>query len=347
MRRWALILPLSVVALGVSGSVFRTDVRASNSGSDSHDEKPVIQSAAPDLDHGTLTIRGTGFGSRAPRVFLTTSVQLRLKSASPTEVVAWLPAAVVPATYRLILTTQPRYDDPKTATFYVAIGLVGPSGPTGPTGPAGADGATGATGATGPAGADGATGATGATGPQGASGPQGLTGATGPQGPAGPQGPQGPTGPQGPIGPTGATGPIASTPTPTPTPTLPPCGNRTYTFSMTSTTGSTFEGAAWPGGSQTQNDPGNTRCGVSVTRPTDNVSLVGTLGDRWRITGRSGYSNCFGVGGEDGDGVATPNCNQLTLSIGSVLDGRPSCSNSLCSFCSGQATDTYTVQCVE
>ena len=87
MRRWALILPLSVVALGVSGSVFRTDVRASNSGSDSHDEKPVIQSAAPDLDHGTLTIRGTGFGSRAPRVFLTTSVQLRLKSASPNR---WL-----------------------------------------------------------------------------------------------------------------------------------------------------------------------------------------------------------------------------------------------------------------
>src|SRR5262245_5503941 len=105
MRRWALMVALSVCAIGVGSGVFRGDVRA-NGSSDDRDAKPLIQSASPNFNDNTLTIRGTGFGRRAPRVRLT-EIELRVKSASPTEVVAWLPAGgVAPASYRLSLTTQ-------------------------------------------------------------------------------------------------------------------------------------------------------------------------------------------------------------------------------------------------
>ena len=182
----------------------------------------------------------------------------------------------------------------------------------------------------------------GAVGPEGPTGPKGDKGDTGPRGldgATGSQGPIGPVGPSGPTGPTGATGPGPTGPT------GPSCTNQVYTFGMDSTEGSTLSGASWPDGTDSQRAQAG--CSVSVRRPSGNVSLVGGLGDSWAIIGRAGYSNCFGVGGEDGDGVATPNCSELTLSVGSVLNGRPSCSNSLCSFCTGRAHDTFTVQCVQ
>jgi len=199
-------------------------------------------------------------------------------------------------------------------------------------------------GATGPTGPTGATGATGATGP---TGPTGLTGPIGPTGPEGPQGIPGSLTLAGQTCPTGGSvtgfdaqgNIICSVVQP------PGCPNRTFTFGMSSSLGETFSGAGWPGGADTLFGPSG--CSVTVARPSGNVSIVGLLGDAWRIVGRSGYSNCFGIGGEDGDGVATPNCSQLTLSAPFVQDGRPSCSNSLCTFCSGRATDTFTVQCVQ
>ena len=212
---------------------------------------------------------------------------------------------------------------PCAIEFVVTVGAVGPTGPTGPTG---------------------------ATGPIGPIGPTGPTGLTGPIGPTGAEGPQGIPGSMSLGGQTCPTGGfvtgfdaigniICSVAAP------PGCPNRVFTFGLTSSLGETFSGAAWPGGTETGFGP--TGCAVTVARPSGNVSIVGLLGDAWRIVGRAGYSNCFGVGGEDGDGVSTPNCNALTLSLGAVQDGRPSCSNSLCTFCSGRAFDTFTVQCVQ
>ena len=212
---------------------------------------------------------------------------------------------------------------PCAIEFIVTIGATGPVGPTGPTG------ATGATGATGPTGATGATGLIGPTGPEGPEGPPGSLSLAGQTCPTG-----------GSVTGFDALGNIICSVA------VPPgCPNRTFTFGMTSTQGGTFTFAAWPGGTETLFGPAG--CSVGARRPSGNVSLIGALGDPWRIVARSGYSNCFGVGGEDGDGVATPNCSALTLSLGFVQDGRPSCSNSLCTFCSGRATDTFTVQCVQ
>jgi hypothetical protein len=197
----------------------------------------------------------------------------------------------------------------------------------------------------------------------GAVGPQGPIGETGPQGPKGDTGEQGPIGETGPQGLPGNLG-LAGQQCPSGVfvngfdasgniicgnPPHPPveCANKTFIFNMTSSEGSSFTGAGWPGGSTSQVDPDNPACSVVVARPSGNVSLAGLLGDAWQITGFSGYSSCFGIGGEDGDGVASPDCTGLSISLPYVQDGRPSCTNSLCSFCSGNAHDMYIVQCVQ
>lgn len=124
----------------------------------------------------------------------------------------------------------------------------------------------------------------------------------------------------------------------------PACSSQSFTFNMTSSNGGTFTIAEWPGGTETKSQ--NASCTVTVKRPSDDVSIVGNLGDKWQVTSFTGFSSCFGIGGEDSNGVATPNCSGLTASAGFVQDGRPSCTNGLCSFCTGQATNSFTVQCV-
>jgi hypothetical protein len=178
-------------------------------------------------------------------------------------------------------------------------------------------------------------------------------GAVGPPGPIGPQGPPGNSSLANQFCPSGefvvgfdVNGNIVCS-SPTPTPPQTTCPNHLFTFSMTSSTGSTFSGASWPGGQVTLSDPSNSGCSVTVARPSGNVSITGLLGDHWYIVSFAGYSNCAGSDGEDGDGVATPNCSGLTLSSGYVQDHRPSCSNSLCTFCSGHAYDNYYVQCLQ
>lgn len=97
------------------------------------------------------------------------------------------------------------------------------------------------------------------------------------------------------------------------------CTSRVFTFSVNSTEGSSFSVASWPGSALTQRGSATPNCTVTTRSPSGNVSLVGSLGDSWRVTSRTGYSSFFGIGGENGDGVNTPNCSDLTLSIGSVL----------------------------
>lgn len=185
----------------------------------------VILSAASDRAHETLTIRGKGFGRHAPQVMVE-EFSMTVMSATDTEIVAYLPAAVPDGTYLLTVNKGPSQAERDVFNFAVQsakvvegpMGPAGPEGPMGPAGPAGPMGPAGATGPAGPVGPQGETGATGAVGPQGPAGPQGEAGAVGPQGTAGPQGetgamgatgaagPQGPAGEQGPAGPQGATG---------------------------------------------------------------------------------------------------------------------------------------------
>jgi type VI secretion system Hcp family effector len=128
----------------------------------------VISSAFADANTELLTIRGSGFGDRTPRVTLA-GEPLSVLSSGPFEVLAALPLGLEPGSYRL--TVSRGRGDGKSDTFDVTLGAAGPAGPPGPGGP---------------------------EGPAGQSGPQG------PQRQPGPQGPQGPAGAPGPQGPPGA-----------------------------------------------------------------------------------------------------------------------------------------------
>ncbi len=188
----------------------------------------VILSTSVNRTSQTLTVQGIAFGNQAPQVWLETQ-PMTVISASSTQLVIFLPAAVPDGTY--LLTVQRGTAAKDRDVFNVSVGTPGqgpqgPQGEVGPQGPAGPKGDTGATGATGPqgevgpagpkgdtgaAGPKGDTGATGATGPQGEvgpAGPKGDTGAIGPMGPVGPQGPQGLQGLQGDAGPKGDTGAV-------------------------------------------------------------------------------------------------------------------------------------------
>jgi hypothetical protein len=119
-----------------------------------------ILSVQPDSANAELTIRGT-FGTAPLNVFLYGFV-LTVKSFTPSQIVADLPAGVPAGSHLLFLW---RLTPAASAGTIVTIGAVGPPGPPGPEGPAG---------------------------------PQGDAGDPGPPGPPGPAGPEGPQGPPGP-----------------------------------------------------------------------------------------------------------------------------------------------------
>jgi hypothetical protein len=174
----------------------------------------VILSTAVDRANQTLTVQGQGFGSQPPQVWCEL-YSMSVLSATDTQVVVFLPAALPDGTHLLTLVRGPSEND--RASFHAHIGTPGqgPAGPAGPAGPQGDVGPKGDTGAPGSKGDTGATGPQGPAGPAGAAGPKGDTGATGPQGVQGAAGlpgvqgaigPQGLTGPQGPVGPQGPAG---------------------------------------------------------------------------------------------------------------------------------------------
>jgi hypothetical protein len=181
----------------------------------------VILSAAADRATETLTVRGRGFGSHAPTVFLE-EFTLTVVSATDAQLIVHLPEAVADGSYLLTVVRGPSPHD--RDVFHLAIQspqiVTGPAGPQGETGPQGPQGETGPQGPQGETGPQGPQGETGPQGPQGETGPQGPQGDTGPQGPQGDVGPQGAVGPegpaglqgpeglQGPAGPTGADGPV-------------------------------------------------------------------------------------------------------------------------------------------
>jgi hypothetical protein len=145
----------------------------------------VIDSASVNFVDGTLTIKGTGFGT-SPIVTVGTHTLITAVSPAPSgkQIVARFPASLsplslTPGDYLLTVT----FDNEPPAMLVVTIGAAGPQGIQGSEGPQGPRGATGSTGATGASGAKGATGATGATGSPGATGATGSPGATGATGP--------------------------------------------------------------------------------------------------------------------------------------------------------------------
>lgn len=161
----------------------------------------VILSATANRASETLTIRGLNFGTEAPQVLCETHF-LTVISATDSEIVVQLPAAVPDGTYLLSVVRGPSTND--RDVFHMAVQT--PTVITGPEGPAGPVGAPGLQGEPGVAGPPGAIGATGAMGVQGPVGPGGPQGSIGPLGPAGPVGSSGATGAQGETGLPGAVG---------------------------------------------------------------------------------------------------------------------------------------------
>jgi len=58
------------------------------------------------------------------------------------------------------------------------------------------------------------------------------------------------------------------------------------------------------------------------------------------VLSRTGFSNCFGSGGEDGNGCSVTGCPPA--GIGSCENNRPSCSAAL----NGSASANFRVQCL-
>ncbi len=84
------------------------------------------------------------------------------------------------------------------------------------------------------------------------------------------------------------------------------CPNQAYTFTVNSNSGGVFDSAEWPGGTASQSAA--TGCSVAINRPNDNIDLVCSLAAPFSVNGFSGYSSCFGTGGEDGDGCQPISC---------------------------------------
>jgi hypothetical protein len=163
---------------------------------------PLIYDTTVNTQQTQITIHGTGFGTREPKVSFGTA-QLTVTAHSDTSITATIPAATPAGAYLLTVQNGSTF---LAALFTATIGQVGPAGPAGIPGPAGPPGAPGQAGPAGSAGPAGPPGTAGPTGPPGSVGPTGPPGSAGPAGPAGPSGPTGSPGPAGPTGPAGPAG---------------------------------------------------------------------------------------------------------------------------------------------
>jgi len=117
----------------------------------------VLESAHPDLEGGTLTLRGQ-FGMRSITVWLGDD-RLDIVRHKTDEIVALLPHGIARGSYEVIVARNRlanQYDSMSVALVPYGGGSTGPrgpAGPAGPTGPQGPMGPAGAQGSAGPAGA--------------------------------------------------------------------------------------------------------------------------------------------------------------------------------------------------
>jgi hypothetical protein len=115
--------------------------------------------------------------------------------------------------------------------------------------------------------------------------------------------------------------------------------NQVFNFGLTSNSGGSADPAEWPGGTQQGTQSG--ACTVRIDNPSGNIDIVGNLGDDFDVLSRTGFSNCFGSGGEDGDGCSVTSCPPA--GIGSCESNRPSCSAAL----NGSGSANFRVQCLQ
>lgn len=117
------------------------------------------------------------------------------------------------------------------------------------------------------------------------------------------------------------------------------CGTQDFTFTVNSNNGGAFDSAEWPGGTQSQTSaPG---CSVTIQNPNNNIDTVCTTANPFAVQSFAGFSNCFGSGGEDGDGCEPQSCPPA--GIGQCCSGRPSCSSAV----NGSGSARYRVHCVD
>ena len=131
------------------------------------DRIPVIVSVTENTAGTQITINGSDFGQRIPKVYLGTE-ELTVATSSTSEITADLPSGIAAGAY--LLRVQDGWFH--TVFFAADIGQVGATGPQGPQGPAGPPGLTGPQGPAGPQGATGPAGPTGSQGPAGKNGGQ-------------------------------------------------------------------------------------------------------------------------------------------------------------------------------
>lgn len=100
-----------------------------------------------------------------------------------------------------------------------------------------------------------------------------------------------------------------------------PCQDFTGTYTMSATFTGTLSSQQWPGSTVIY---GTAPCTISITRPSGNIDLVGTLGDDWEV---SVPANSL-MASASITTVHTPNCTAF-LAFGSVVANRPSCSSAI------------------
>jgi hypothetical protein len=302
-------LPLKVVStLALCALTLAGGLR---SRADDPKKAPVIISAQANFVTNTITITGNHFGMKPPTVTLD-AMTLMLVSNTDTQIVAKLPAGIMPGSYHLtVAKAEPKGhhddDDDKDDVARLDVTL-------------------------------------GVTGPQGPQGPQGIQGIQGPQGPQGPAGPQGPTGPTGPPGTANLAGfkcPAGSevngfendgTPTCS-------CPHDTFTASVSAQDGNISPTLYnWPGGSTSLQSPesGFSGCTVTVNKPYGLINNTFTTSP-WSVASISGYGNCT---------IQAQNPSCPTVASSSSLSGNfPVCSNASDVFSSGTPSDNATITC--
>jgi hypothetical protein len=117
------------------------------------------------------------------------------------------------------------------------------------------------------------------------------------------------------------------------------CATQAFTFNISSNTGGSFDPAEWPSG--TVQSTQTSECSVRANRPGGNIDGLLDAG-LFNVNGFSGFSNCFGSGGEAGTGCTVLSCPPAGIpdcDTGTV--GRPNCSAAL----NGSGSARLVVQC--
>ena len=119
------------------------------------------------------------------------------------------------------------------------------------------------------------------------------------------------------------------------------CANQAFTFNISSNTGGSFDPAEWPSGTVQAVQSGE--CTVRANRPGGNIDNLAGAG-LFNVNSFSGFSNCFGSGGEAGTGCTVLSCPPAGIGdcdTGTI--GRPNCSAAL----NGSGSARLVVQCLE